>query len=48
MTAKQIENRIQELRNIQELEVKNNFKNNDLWDDCEDKIYFLKTYGQEN
>jgi hypothetical protein len=48
MTNSQIENRIKELRNIQKSEVENNFKNDNLWDECEDKIYFLKTYRQEN
>jgi len=45
MTA--IENRIQELRNIQSRETECNFPNGNLWNECEDKIFNLKTYGQE-
>ena len=48
MTNAQIKNRIKELRNIQKLEVENEFKNNNLWDECEDKIYKLKNNGKEN
>ena len=42
------EQRIQELLMIQKSEVQNNFANGELWNETEDKIYFLKTYGQEN
>lgn len=40
--------RIVELRLVQKQEVENNFANGDLWNEVEDKIYFLETYGQEN
>jgi len=42
------EQRILELLVIQMKEVENNFANGELWNQTEDKIYFLKTYGQEN
>lgn len=42
------QNRIAELRDIQKREEENNFANGELWNESEDKIYFLTTYGQEN
>ncbi len=50
-TKKSIETlnaRIAELRTIQQQEVSNNFANGDLWNNCEDAIYYLEKYGQEN
>ena len=43
-----IKERIDQLRLIQQTEERNNFANDNLWNECEDKIYFLKQYGQEN
>jgi hypothetical protein len=45
---KQIELRISELEQAQQIEVNNNFANGDLWNDLEDKINNLKNHGQEN
>ena len=43
-----LNNRIAELKNIQSREVKNNFKNGNLWNECEDKINNIMQYGQES
>jgi hypothetical protein len=40
--------RIAELRTIQQQEVSNNFLNGDLWNNCEDAIWCLGKFGQEN
>jgi hypothetical protein len=40
--------RIAELRLDQQQEVINNFANGDLWNNCEDAIFFIERYGQEN
>ena len=40
--------RISELKQIQKEEVENNFKNGDLWNECEDKIDCIIKYGQED
>ena len=40
--------RIEELRQIQAEEEKNNFKNGELWNDSDDEIWRLETYGQSN
>jgi len=47
MTNLEINSRIQALRNVQAEEVRNNFLNGDLWNDCEDIIWRLENYGQE-
>ena len=44
---KNLANRIQELKSIQEFELVNNFPNGDLWNDCEDKITNILTHGNE-
>ena len=42
-----LSNRIAELKNIQQHELENNFKNDDLWNECEDAIYRINKHGQE-
>ena len=41
------QSRISELISIQESEVENNFKNGDLWNDCQALIDNIEAYGQE-
>ena len=48
MNQETVQMRTAELRTIQQTEVANNFANGNLWNECEDKIYFLTKYGQEN
>jgi hypothetical protein len=43
-----LNSRIAELRCIQEQEIQNNFANGDLWNNCEDAIWCLGRFGQEN
>jgi len=43
-----LNSRIAELRCIQEQEIQNNFANGDLWNNCEDAIWCLSRFGQEN
>jgi len=45
---KYIKTRIAELREEQEKEAAAGFPNGERWNELEDKIYFLKEYGQEN
>lgn len=42
-----IQNRISELRELQRVEMENNFPNGDLWNELDDKIWRLFIYGQE-
>ena len=42
-----IQNRISELRELQRIEMENNFPNGDLWNELDDKIWRLFIYGQE-
>lgn len=41
-------NRINELKQIMIQEENNNFQNGELYNECNDKIYCLEKYGQEN
>ena len=42
-----IQNRISELRELQRIEMENNFPNGDLWNELDDRIWRLFIYGQE-
>lgn len=48
MTAQEIKSRIEELKDLMNEEVNNNFANGELWNNCYDAIYRLETIGQEN
>mgnify|MGYP003635764022 CR=1 FL=1 len=39
--------RIEELETLQQGEVKNDFANGELWNECQDKLANIHMYGQE-